>query len=245
MLLTFFVCFGIYVYLILFPQVLYKNNISYRNFSIYSNDQIDENIHSIIDNCIVQLKTSEIYDSTVAQKVFFIQNSFYMTLTKTFSKERSGYHVFLINNTMIVPKVNTRQNTITYEDGRVRNLAQTIIHETVHSLQERKFGFWHVIKIPEWKLEGYAYYITKTPEIINNNHLNYKFIRHNLEDIVNHSTHKHYWVYGVLTAYLLNEKHCTVDQFFSESITQETAVKEVADWYFNNSNLGDEQITLF
>ena len=239
------VCCAVYSYLILFPQVLFKNKFDYRNFSIYSNDPIDRNMRTILDNCIAQLQTSEIYDSTEHQKIFFIHDSFYYTMTKGFSIERAGYHEFLINNTMIVPAVDTRNNTLTYADGRVRNLAQTIIHETVHSLQERKLGFWGVIKIPEWKLEGYAFYISKTNDVLNKHRLSYKYVRQNLDDLCNHPTCKHYWVYGVLTAYILNEKQYSFEHFYEKNVKQDTTIKEVVDWYLDNSCLSDEHNSLY
>jgi hypothetical protein len=233
---------GIYIYLILFPQILFSNKIEYKNFKIYSNDKIDDNINVIIDNVIVQLKTSSIYDSTVPQKVFFIDNSFYYTMTKFYNKERAGFHEFLVNNSMVVPQVDVKDNTITYSDGKVRNLAQTIIHETVHSMQENKLGFWRVIKIPEWKIEGYAFYIAKTNLILNNGHLSYQYVRKNLEDLGKHSNHKHYWMYGVMTGYILNEKNFTFDQFISDNVKEDETVKEVVNWYFNNSPMQPQMI---
>ncbi len=209
--------------------------MDYRNFSIYSNNAIDKNINWILDNCIVQLKTSEIYDSTVHQKIFFIDDSFYYQMTKSFSKERCGYHEFLVNNSMVVPKVDVRNNTITFLDGKARNLAQTMIHETIHSMQEKKLGFWKVIEQPEWKIEGYAFYIAKNNLIINNGHISYKYVRHNLEDLSNHSMRKHYWMYGVLTGYLLNEKHLTFEQFMADDVQETATVNEVVNWYFNSS----------
>ena len=221
---------GVYIYLILFPQVLFSNTIAYRNFKIYANEKIDDKIYEIIDNVIVQLQTSAIYDSTVHQKVFFIEGSFYEKMTKYFSIERAGYHEFLVNNSMVVPKVDVKNNSITYSDGRVRNLAQTIIHESVHTLQEKKLGFWRVIKVPEWKIEGYAFYIAKTNLILNNGRLSYQYVKSNFADLKNHSNHKHYWMYGIMTGYVLNEKHLSFDQFMSDDVTEEATAGEVMNW---------------
>lgn len=236
---------GIYIYLILFPQVLFSNKISYRNFKIYSNNKIDDKIYKIIDNSIVQLKTCEIYDSTVLQKVFFMEGSFYFTLTRAFSKERAGFHEFLVNNTMVVPKVDEKNNALIYHDGKVCNLAQTIIHETVHSLQESKLGFWRVMKIPEWKMEGYAFYIAKTDLILNNGHLSNKYVRDNIEDLIKHpSSSKHYWMDAVMTGYLLNERHLNFEQFMADDVKEDSTAKEIVDWYFNNSVTHEELISM-
>ena len=151
-------------------------------------------------------------------------------MTKYCSKEHAGYHEFLVNNSMVVPKVDVKNNSIIYSDGRVRNLAQTIIHECVHTLQEKKLGFWKVIKVPEWKIEGYAYYIAKTNLIINNGHLSYQYVKSKYADLKNHLNQQHYWRYAVLTAYILNEKQLSFEEFMSDSVKEDETANEVINW---------------
>ena len=56
-----------------------------------------------------------------------------------------------------------------------------------------------------------------------------------MDDLCNHPSCKHYWMYGVLTGYLMNEEHLNFDQFMSNDVNESITVKHVVDWYFGNS----------
>lgn len=236
-LLVLVACLCVYVYLVLFPQVLFKEKVSYRNFNIYSNEHIDNKIFEIIDNAIVELRKSELYDSTKKQKIFFIHDSFYNRLTGDYNRNQLGYHEFFINNTMIVPKVDVKENTLIGIDGRLHVLAATIVHETIHSFQENRYGFFKVLRTPEWKLEGYAFYIARSSKVMNNGHLSVEYARQCLNDVSKYQTRKGYWLYGFMTGYLLTEKGITLDELMNDSVKYQATLDELIKWYWQNRGM--------
>ncbi len=44
-----------------------------------------------------------------------------------------------------------------------RSLSGTIAHESVHILTARRFGELRLVRMPQWKREGYADYVAQEP----------------------------------------------------------------------------------
>src|SRR5258705_5224269 len=65
------------VSIILFPQRLFANRMEYKNFTVCSNDKIDNNITIALDNAINLVQKSELYDSSYKYNIILCYNSFY------------------------------------------------------------------------------------------------------------------------------------------------------------------------
>src|SRR5436189_2146069 len=63
--------------IVLFPQQLFAKKICYKKFAIYSNENVDDNIKTVLDNASVLLKKSELYDSDYEYNIILCNNSFY------------------------------------------------------------------------------------------------------------------------------------------------------------------------
>jgi hypothetical protein len=63
-LLTFLATILTIAAIVLFPQRLFANKMKYKEFTVYSNDKIDNNIKVVLDNAINLVQKSEIYDSS-------------------------------------------------------------------------------------------------------------------------------------------------------------------------------------
>lgn len=232
---TLLALFSIYVYLFLYPQILFKYKISYRNFNVYSNENMDDRIPAIIDTAINKLKVSEIYDSMVTQKVFFINQSLYCTMTFPYYKERSAFHEFLINNTMIVRPPFNISNPDVVSRSYDNSLARSITHEVIHSMQCHRLGFWKAIKAPEWKIEGYAYFIQYNDKVVKNNHLRHDYVKMYYQYIREKAFSNSYSSYALLVGFLLVEKHLNFDQLMINDVTSEKTLNDLEQWYIKNN----------
>lgn len=65
---------------ILYPQPLFANKIEYRQFNIYSNDKIGEEIKPILDSALLMLQKSELYDADYKVDIFFAYHLFLSTV---------------------------------------------------------------------------------------------------------------------------------------------------------------------
>ena len=63
--------------IILFPQRLFANKLSYKKFTVYSNNKIDDNIKPILDNAMNLAQKSELYDSSYKYNIILCYNTFY------------------------------------------------------------------------------------------------------------------------------------------------------------------------
>jgi hypothetical protein len=62
-----------YVLLLCFPQVLFGHVVSYRNFTVYSREPLDQNIYAVLDRVESRLAASEIRNDQVKPKIFSYQ----------------------------------------------------------------------------------------------------------------------------------------------------------------------------
>ena len=86
--------------LILYPQPLFAKKIEYKQFSVYSNEKIDDGIKPILDSAISLVERSELYDSTYKMDLFLAYNTFFNKLDdKVFHK---GPSARAIDNNMII-----------------------------------------------------------------------------------------------------------------------------------------------
>jgi len=76
-LLTFLAAILTIAAIILFPQSLFANKIKYKEFTVRSNNIIDNNIKIILDNVMNFVQKSELYDSTYKYDIILCHNSFY------------------------------------------------------------------------------------------------------------------------------------------------------------------------
>ena len=63
--------------IILFPQQLFAKRISYKKFTVYSNNKIDDNIKTVLDNALILVQKSELYDANYKYNIILCNNSFY------------------------------------------------------------------------------------------------------------------------------------------------------------------------
>src|SRR5215831_16344380 len=63
--------------IILFPQQSFARKLSHNKFTVYSNDNVDDKIKTVLDNAMILVQKSELYDSNYKFNIILCYNSFY------------------------------------------------------------------------------------------------------------------------------------------------------------------------
>ncbi len=143
------------------PSWAYKQSTSYKQFTILHQQELDEEIFSIIDSSLSVLEKSEIYDPAVEIVWCLNDGSSYPGWIERLMGEdtfRSFSH-FIVVQGPFQGSVHSFQKF-----GRTLSTRQFLAHALVHNMQYTHHGFWDANPLgghPHWKWEGYAEYISQ------------------------------------------------------------------------------------
>jgi hypothetical protein len=149
----------------LYPQPLFANKVQYRQFKVYSNNKIGDEIKPILDSVLNLVEKSELYDSTYKADIFLAYNTFFNKVdNKVLGRGPTARTID--NNLVLKVKVDINKNLVysTFHKPCEQNLAYVIAHEMMHCLQAHKYGIlkFNPFKHPEsWKLEGYPEFVAR------------------------------------------------------------------------------------
>ncbi len=156
---------------ICYPQIYYFNdNVHYKNFYVYYDKKIPQEVFSILDQVEERLKKSSLYDQKVNFKIFLRSDaSNYNILPYQFNNNVAGWVIPFIKNVFLY-KANIKDNIAYNPIGHQRPLVSLLSHELTHVLIETKWFLSRVLWLIEnsnrskmgllWKEEGYAEYIS-------------------------------------------------------------------------------------
>lgn len=144
--------------------------MTYKEFTVCSNNKIDPGIKIVLDNAMVLVKRSELYDYSYQYNVILCYNSFYNKID-----DLLGYGPAArarLHNVVIKVRIDPQNNKAfpTFPDSCEINLTNLIAHEMIHCLQGHKYGIrkFNPFNHPEfWKLEGYPEYVSKQDQLSN------------------------------------------------------------------------------
>jgi len=245
-LLTFFACILTIALIILFPQRLFANKIKYKNFTVYSNDKIDDNIKIVLDNAMNLVQKSELYDSNYKYNIILCNNSFYNKIDdRLLGVGRTARAT--LKNVIIKVRIDPKKNLAfpTFHKACEESLTEVIAHEMIHCLQAHKYGIlkFNPFRHPEfWKLEGYPEYISKQKELSSKDYSltsdidRYLNLESKATDIWVLSEEggcevpDYYYKGKLMMEYLMDIRHLSYDQILRDAASENIIYQEMIKW---------------
>lgn len=246
-LLTFITAILTIATIVLFPQHLFANKLVYKNFIVYSNEKIENDIKIVLDNAMNLVKQSEIYDSNYKYNIILCYNSFYNKLdSKLFGEGPTARS--RINDVIIKVRIEPKNNLAfpTFHNACEENLTCLLAHEMTHCLQVNKYGIikFNPFKYPElWKLEGYPEYVARKAELSKKGYS----LTSEIERYVNlKSKAKDIWISAaddsgcevpnyyyrgfLMIEYLMDIKHFSYSKILNDTVSENSVYQEMINW---------------
>jgi hypothetical protein len=208
-----------FVFLLVYPQVLFAHEVRYKNFTVYSRQPLDQNIYAVLDKVEAQLSKSPINDTSVHPKIFLTNSQKLYSVLSLYLGSNSfgkGYPLLPTSNVFINETDASRDLVFRKaETGNQRSLSGVLAHEITHLHIRKKFGYIKNITTPAWKKEGYAEYIAGGSTL--DYETGVKMWKANPSD----GTGYQYFKYYLTVKYLIeDEKLITVDELFNMDLDQ-------------------------
>lgn len=153
-----------------YPQIYYfKDKIEYKNFQVFYDQKIPNEMFPILDTVERLIQKSECYDPNLKFKIFLRSDADkYNLFPFQFPEVGSGHTIGGIKNVFLY-KSDCLTNTTYNHLGHARTLSSVLAHELTHVMVENKWFFKaRTAYFDEnsltpfgalWKEEGYAEYI--------------------------------------------------------------------------------------
>ena len=202
-----------YALLLCYPQVLFAHEISYKNFTIYSREPLDQNIYALLDKVEASLATSPINNTQLRPKIFLTNSHrFYSALTLSIGGNSYGKGLPLLpTNNIFINRADV-QNDLVFRRAATynsRSLSGVMAHEATHLLIRQKFGYLKNVTMPAWKKEGYAEYVAGGSAL--DQATGVKMWKANPKN----DTGYQYFKYYQIVKYLLETEKLSVEELFS------------------------------
>ena len=212
----FFSAAAAFVFLLIYPQVLFANEVRYKNFTVYSREPLDQNIYTVLDKVEQQLASSPINEATVKPKIFLTNSQKLYSLLSLYIGQNSfgkgypllpTYNIF-INETDVSRDLVFRKAAT----GSQRSLSSVLSHEITHLHIRKKLGYVRNITLPTWKKEGFAEYAA------GGSTLDYESGVRMWKASPNDGTGYQYFKFHLLVKHLLENEKLSVDELFNRDI---------------------------
>ena len=232
--------------IILFPQQLFAKKLSYKEFTVYSNGKADDNIKTVLDNALILVQRSELYDPNYKYNIILCNNSFYNKIDdKVLGVGPSARS--RLKNVLIKIRIDPKENLAfpTFHKACEENLTELIAHEMIHCLQANKYGIlkFNPFRHPEfWKLEGYPEYISKQNKLSGTTYNltgdieRYLGLKSKSADTWISSEEggceapDYYYKGKLMMKYLIEIRHLSYDQILRDTASENTIYQEMIRW---------------
>lgn len=219
--------------IICYPQLYYFNDkIEYKNFQVYYDKKIPDQIYTILDTVDQSIQKSEVYDPKMKFKIFLRSDvDKYNTFPLQFPDVGSGWTIPVIKNVYLY-KSDCATNTSYNQFGHMRKLSSAITHELIHVLVENKWllkskmAYFDKDSLSPfgalWKEEGYAEYIAGNLPIDLDEGL--KILNHNV--LHKYEPHFEYFKYWFAIRYLILKKHMSFEEILLKNLKLDDVLVE-------------------
>lgn len=216
--------------LLWFPQTVFANKVEYKNFTVYSNKPVKGDIGKIFESVTDKIKRCENYDPNYRHRIFLCEpGTFYNKFMFT-ENDSYAYNSTFKHNILIFPIADFETNKVTRPGSETSYyLDQLLAHEITHTFVTDK--------LPFWKIEGYAEYISHFKD-------NYVEMGHFRKNALTLLTSDDYFLINeqgiprplpyfksrTLIEYLFLIKGLTFDQIKLDQITEDETLEELKNW---------------
>ena len=214
-----------YVLLLCFPQVLFAHQVTYKNFTVYSRQPLDQSVYVMLDKVETRLATSGINNTQVRPKIFLTNSQRLYSFLSLYLGANSfgkGFGILPTNNVFINEADVARDLVFRKAPAfNQRSLSEVVAHEVTHLLVREKFGYWKNITTSAWKKEGYAEYVSGGTTI------DYATGANLWKANPRNDRGYQYFKYYMLVKYLLDHDKLTVEQLFNRDFDREELERKV------------------
>lgn len=214
-----------YLLLLIFPQVLFAHEVSYKNFTVYSREPLDGSVYAMLGKVETRLAASPLNTPEVKPRIFLTGDQWLYSALSLYTGGNSfgkglpmlpTSNVF-INDADVARDLVFRKAPINNQ----RSLSGVVAHEITHLLIRKKFGYVKNIAMPAWKKEGYAEYIA------GGSTLDYETGVRLWKANPNDGTGYLYFKYYMAVKYLLETEKLSVEELFTRDIDLPTLEAKV------------------
>ena len=162
-----------FVGLLAFPGFMFAHQLEYRNFTVYSDEDMRGRIEPILAGVDAQLSASELNDPSLRYDLFLghdnaaflaLDRTRWTVLTKVTGISRSpnyatGWPPYL-SQVVILDAPDPEHDALLRPGWRPRlNMTHILTHESGHMQVFNKLGLKTSMALPMWKAEGYPEYL--------------------------------------------------------------------------------------
>jgi hypothetical protein len=155
-------CIGLLITFVFNPSLLYGKATMHKNFVIYHNNELNEELTELIAVSFSKLQGHELFDEEIEISICLNDGSLYPALIQ----ELMGPDVIrsFANKTVIhadILDVENDKMILSSWGNETFKASQWFTHSFTHCLQYKKYGFFGsnpIAGYDEWKWEGYSEY---------------------------------------------------------------------------------------
>jgi hypothetical protein len=223
--------------IVLNPILSYGNKTTARNYQVFHNKPLDSSLMRELEGAVDLLKKSELFNPNLKLDICLNDGSGYPKLMELLRGQAFAWGFY--DKVVLQGTANYRGNYILL-NGYKWNLTQLLAHEMTHCMQFDNLGFWRskpFAKIPNWKWEGYAEYISRKDaeegSLIRTIERYIKADKREWGITFSDGTiaPREYYEYWLLVGYCMDIRKMTYRNVLADTASQETIRKEMMDWF--------------
>lgn len=241
-----FLCFLLLMQFLIIavPYPFFSEKLEYKNYTVYSDAEIDSSFHQTLDNVDKRLEAVEINQPELNHRLFFCQSEKlfrFFTFISEGDYPQQGFNVPALGNIFISDKfikklhaAHKGYNEITQYSCSEGNIEELITHEIVHSLTYEMLEYFEDWSLPFWKREGYAEYAANIAVVKKDTLYNLHRRIENLNDDSfwgpTFGKLRHYYQSQILIEYLSEVKGLSFNDIVADDIKETEVLKELKEW---------------
>jgi hypothetical protein len=214
----------LYAALLCTPHPLFSYAVQADNLTLHSDVPIPEPAaHHVLELAQRKLERSPLYSANHGYSVFLCNARWRQRLIFNKDYGVGGVALYPISPNVFLREARIEDNRLISPSGKPvagdRTLDYFIAHEIIHQLTGEAIGPLRYYQLPQWVREGYADYIGKGAAF-DYHQARQAFLAHKPEMDWNRSGL--YQQFHLLVAYLLDQKHWSVERLLAHPPAQQT-----------------------